>query len=59
MMTQTASKTVFQVAYVNWTGQWTMDAKKFRSESAAQKHEQMIKKTKAENGKTSVRKFYV
>ena len=61
-MFKRANKGVFrvfyQVAYVNWKGQWVMDSKKFKTESSATKHSKKISKDKAENGRVSVRKMY-
>jgi hypothetical protein len=48
--------TVFVVAYVNWLGDWVMDTQEFRTEKSALAHSRVLAKTKAENGRVSVRK---
>jgi hypothetical protein len=47
--------TFYQVAYVNWRGQWTMDGETFETQKQAQKREKWVAQHKAENGRTSVR----
>ncbi len=48
--------TVYVVAYVNWLGKWVMDTQEFKTEKSALVHSRKLAKTKAENGRVSVRK---
>lgn len=46
---------IYQVAYVDWRGDWVMDDKEFKGEASAKKHSKAIGKEKALNGRVSVR----
>ncbi len=52
-----ARRAVFQVAFVNWRGQWTMDDKTFRTERAAERRAAVVAHERAENGRVSVRRM--
>jgi len=47
--------TLYVVAYVNWLGVWVMDTQKITTMKSALAHSRKLAKTKAENGRVSVR----
>ena len=48
----------FQIAYVNWIGQWTNEPKKYATRRAAETAAKKIAKSKAENGRVTVFETY-